>query len=59
MQQYDCSGAVIQNCSKNELNNAYDNTIVYTDYVLSKLIDILKEKKEAIKKKNNLEQGNN
>jgi lipid A ethanolaminephosphotransferase len=41
-----CNDDTPQNCSKEELNNAYDNTIVYTDYVLSKLIDILKEKKE-------------
>jgi lipid A ethanolaminephosphotransferase len=41
-----CNNDTPQNCSKDELNNAYDNTIVYTDYFLSKLIDILKEKKE-------------
>ena len=41
-----CNNDTPQNCSKSELNNAFDNTIVYTDYVLSKLIDILKEKKE-------------
>ncbi len=41
-----CNNDTPQNCSKDELNNAFDNTIVYTDYVLSKLIDILKEKKE-------------
>jgi lipid A ethanolaminephosphotransferase len=41
-----CNNDTPQNCSKDELNNAYDNTILYTDYVLSKLIDILKEKEE-------------
>lgn len=41
-----CNNNTPQNCSKNELNNAYDNTIVYTDYILSKLIDILKENKD-------------
>lgn len=41
-----CNNDTPQNCTKEELNNAYDNTIVYTDYFLSKLIDILKEKKE-------------
>jgi lipid A ethanolaminephosphotransferase len=41
-----CSNDTPQNCSKDEVNNAYDNTILYTDYFLSKLIDILKEKKE-------------
>jgi len=41
-----CNNNTPQNCSKNELNNSYDNTIVYTDYILSKLIDILKENKD-------------
>ncbi len=41
-----CNNDTPQNCSKDELNNAFDNTIVYTDYVLSRLVDILKEKKE-------------
>ena len=41
-----CNNDTPQNCSKEELSNAFDNTIVYTDYVLSRLIDILKDKKE-------------
>ncbi len=41
-----CNNNTPQNCSKEDLNNAFDNTIVYTDYVLSRLIDILKDKKD-------------
>jgi lipid A ethanolaminephosphotransferase len=41
-----CNNDTPQNCSRDDLNNAFDNTIVYTDYVLSKLIDILKDKKD-------------
>ena len=33
-------------CSQNELLNAYDNTIVYTDYILHSVIEDLKELKE-------------
>ena len=41
-----CNNNTPQNCSKEDLSNAFDNTIVYTDYVLSRLIDILKDKKD-------------
>ncbi|MDN4503912.1 phosphoethanolamine--lipid A transferase [Alteromonadaceae bacterium BrNp21-10] len=37
----DCPRSDIQNCSALELENTYDNTIAYTDYVLSKIIDVL------------------
>ena len=37
-----CHSVELQNCTKDELVNAYDNTIVYTDYFLSKLIEMLK-----------------
>jgi lipid A ethanolaminephosphotransferase len=36
-----CATVQIQNCSAEELVNAYDNTIVYTDYILRRTIDIL------------------
>ncbi|CZF85818.1 phosphoethanolamine transferase EptA [Grimontia marina] len=36
-----CDTADIQNCSRQQVLNTYDNTIVYTDYVLSQVIDIL------------------
>jgi lipid A ethanolaminephosphotransferase len=41
-----CKSESPQNCSKEELNNAFDNTILYTDYILSSIINILEDKKE-------------
>jgi lipid A ethanolaminephosphotransferase len=41
-----CNSVELGKCSKTELINAYDNTIVYTDYILSKVIDDLKQLKE-------------
>jgi lipid A ethanolaminephosphotransferase len=38
----DCNRSDIQNCSSEELINTYDNTIAYTDYVLSQVIEQLK-----------------
>lgn len=38
-----CTSVELANCTSEELINAYDNTIVYTDYILAKLIDNLKE----------------
>jgi lipid A ethanolaminephosphotransferase len=37
-----CQTGQLQNCSLEEVNNAYDNAILYTDYFLSKTIDFLK-----------------
>ena len=37
-----CNRSDIQNCTHKELVNQYDDTIHFTDYVLSKLIDKLK-----------------
>ena len=37
-----CQTNQLNECNDEEINNAYDNTIVYTDYVLSKLIALLK-----------------
>lgn len=37
-----CDSNAIQGCSRTELLNSYDNTIVYTDHVLSSLIQELK-----------------
>jgi len=36
-----CQTNQLNECNDEEINNAYDNTIVYTDYVLSKLITVL------------------
>ncbi|BDY04954.1 phosphoethanolamine--lipid A transferase [Ferrimonas sp. YFM] len=38
-----CEQASIENCSEEELVNVYDNTLYYTDYVLSQVIDALSE----------------
>ena len=38
-----CKSVELRNCSQQDLINAYDNTILYTDYFLSRIIDILKE----------------
>ncbi|MDL1913301.1 MAG: phosphoethanolamine--lipid A transferase EptA [Bergeyella sp.] len=38
-----CNSVELGNCSHQELINAYDNTIVYTDYILYSLIKELKE----------------
>jgi len=36
-----------QSCSADELNNSFDNTILYTDYIISKAINVLKNEKES------------
>jgi lipid A ethanolaminephosphotransferase len=41
-----CNSVELANCSQTELINAYDNTIVYTDYILAQVIENLKELKE-------------
>ncbi len=38
----DCRTPELGNCSHDEIVNAYDNTILYTDHVLSEIIDMLK-----------------
>ncbi|VAW59928.1 Integral membrane protein [hydrothermal vent metagenome] len=38
-----CRTLELASCSQEELINAYDNTILYTDYFLSKVIGLLKE----------------
>jgi lipid A ethanolaminephosphotransferase len=37
----ECARSDIQNCSAEQLTNTYDNTIAYTDFVLSQVIDSL------------------
>jgi lipid A ethanolaminephosphotransferase len=41
-----CNSVELGNCSQAELMNAYDNNIVYADYILRKIIDDLKELKD-------------
>lgn len=38
-----CSSRNIDECKQNELLNAYDNSLYYSSYVLSQIIDTLKE----------------
>ena len=38
-----CNSVELGNCSQEELINAYDNTIVYTDYILHQIIEDLQE----------------
>lgn len=37
-----CQTSELQDCSQQEITNAYDNTILYADYVLDKVIGFLK-----------------
>lgn len=41
-----CKTNQLENCSEDEINNAYDNAILYTDYFLSKSINFLKKYNE-------------
>jgi lipid A ethanolaminephosphotransferase len=41
-----CTTETLLDCSKEEIRNAYDNTIIYTDHVLSQLIDLLDAQRE-------------
>lgn len=38
-----CKSNQLENCSKKEIDNAYDNAILYTYYFLSKVIELLKK----------------
>ena len=40
----ECSTEILSRCSQAEIVNAYDNTLVYTDYFLSQVISYLKKK---------------
>lgn len=42
-----CKSVELQKCSSEEITNSYDNTILYTDYFLSKVITILEDKKNT------------
>lgn len=44
----ECNRSAVQDCTDEEVVNAYDNTILYTDYVLSKLIDLLQKRKDVV-----------
>lgn len=38
-----CKSSDLKNCTKQEIDNAYDNAILYTDFFLSKVIEFLKK----------------
>jgi lipid A ethanolaminephosphotransferase len=38
-----CQSVELNQCSDDELVNAYDNTILYTDYLLDRVIELLKQ----------------
>jgi lipid A ethanolaminephosphotransferase len=40
----ECALANLRNCDREAINNSYDNTILYTDYFLSRVIDELEER---------------
>lgn len=42
-----CATNRVEECSNEEIGNAYDNAILYTDYFLSKVIGLLKENDHA------------
>ncbi len=40
--QPECKSKALQDCSNEQITNSYDNTILYTDYLLSEVVNILK-----------------
>jgi len=44
----DCRRSDLQDCSHEEVVNAYDNTILYTDHVLAEIIDVLQQRQDTI-----------
>lgn len=42
----ECNSNQLQRCSSEEITNAYDNSILYTDYMLGQLINQLKSARE-------------
>lgn len=38
-----CMSGELQDCTQEEIDNSYDNAILYTDYFLSNVIDLLKK----------------
>ncbi|RDL29544.1 phosphoethanolamine transferase EptA [Photobacterium damselae] len=37
-----CDTSDLQNCTREQVTNTYDNSILYTDHILSQVVDILK-----------------
>ncbi|WP_347904613.1 phosphoethanolamine--lipid A transferase [Pseudomonas purpurea] len=43
-----CESNALNNCSRDSIVNGYDNTLLYTDHVLSMLIDLLRSNQEKV-----------
>lgn len=43
-----CDRPSPKECSPDEVGNAYDNTILYTDYVIGELIELLRQRGDAL-----------
>ncbi|MBN3864201.1 phosphoethanolamine--lipid A transferase [Pseudomonas frederiksbergensis] len=43
-----CESNALNNCSRESIVNGYDNTLVYTDHVLSTLIDLLRGNQDKV-----------
>lgn len=43
-----CDSNALNNCTRESIVNAYDNTVLYTDHVLSSLIDILRSRQDKV-----------
>ncbi|WP_367374537.1 phosphoethanolamine transferase [Pseudomonas lini] len=43
-----CESNALNNCSRESIVNGYDNTLVYTDHVLSTLIDLLRSNQDKV-----------
>jgi lipid A ethanolaminephosphotransferase len=44
----ECSTNVLQDCTRDQVTNAYDNTILYTDYFLNSVVKFLKDKEPHV-----------
>lgn len=44
-----CNTNQLEECTRDEINNAYDNAILYTDYFLAQTITLLKDNSEKFK----------
>lgn len=44
----ECTTNVLQDCTRAQVTNAYDNTILYTDYFLNKVVKFLKDKEPHV-----------
>lgn len=43
-----CESNALNNCTRDSIVNGYDNTLLYTDHVLSSLIDMLRSRQDKV-----------